>query len=516
MNVTGPGDYTTPTVYLRHNNIFLFVGGSSSNNSLNVTAGAFLRFTKGNGTNYVSVGQNAGAEFNSLNITGPGAGYYDSGNLYIGKAGSNNSMTVSAGGSASPGRLFVGETGSNNSVLITGVGSSLTPRVDHNTEFAAGSGAGGSNNSITIQDGASAVVNGTRDTRSLGIGMSDGANDNAILVDGADSSLTLTHVGTFVIGGRYNADSTASGNHLDVYGGATASLRSVVLKGVNSAFNLGDGIGISEATLGVKSTTAGVLPGITLSKADSRLNINSGRLIAIEDDANMVKGPGKIDLTGPAYVSTPTAIYPYEITSDITGIGSLTKEGDGALVLFGNNDYTGDTIVKEGTLIVSNEGAGLDDLASVMIEVGATMDLSFAGVDTIDDLWLGGTQMGLGNYNSTTHPAYFITNSGTLRVFPSSLLGDTNGDGLVNAADYIALKTNMGLGSGAALADGDLDNDGDVDFDDLQILQDNYVAPGGGASGSTASSPPSGTVPEPATLGLLALGAMAVIRRRRG
>ena len=95
------------------------------------------------------------------------------------------------------------------------------------------------------------------------------------------------------------------------------------------------------------------------------------------------------------------------------------------------------------------------------------------------------------------------------------LPGDADGDGDVDAADYIILKTNMGQASGAELANGDFDDDGDVDWYDLQLLQGNYGETSAGASGSTASSPPSGTIPEPATLGLLAVGAMVILRRRR-
>ena len=191
------------------------------------------------------------------------------------------------------------------------------------------------------------------------------------------------------------------------------------------------------------------------------------------------------------------------LNGPIDGDGGLTKEGAGTLALVGSTDYTGDTIVSEGTLIVSNAGAGLDDLASVMIEVGATMDLDFSGFDTIGELWLGGIQMGVGDYNSSTASAYF-SNNGTLRV--SLLAGDANGDGVVNAADYIVLKTNMGQPSGAALAEGDLDGDGDVDWDDLQILQAHYGESSLGAPGA---------IPEPATLSLLALGGPALIRRKK-
>ena len=84
------------------------------------------------------------------------------------------------------------------------------------------------------------------------------------------------------------------------------------------------------------------------------------------------------------------------------------------------------------------------------------------------------------------------------------LQGDADENGVVDAADYIALKRNMGLGSGAELADGDFDDNGTVDWDDLQILIAAFDA------GDAAQA-----VPEPATLGLLAIGAMAILRRRR-
>jgi len=86
-----------------------------------------------------------------------------------------------------------------------------------------------------------------------------------------------------------------------------------------------------------------------------------------------------------------------------------------------------------------------------------------------------------------------------------SLPGDADDNGVVNAADYIILKRNMGQPATAGPADGDFNGDGTVNYADLVLLQDNYGK-------SSAGAP---TIPEPATLGLLAVGALAVIRRRR-
>jgi autotransporter-associated beta strand protein len=86
-------------------------------------------------------------------------------------------------------------------------------------------------------------------------------------------------------------------------------------------------------------------------------------------------------------------------------------------------------------------------------------------------------------------------------------LGDTNGDNVVDAADFITLKQNFGAGPGAAGNEtiGDFNNTGTVDWADLGTLTANMGAGG----------PAPATTPEPATLGLLAIGALAVLRRNR-
>jgi len=83
--------------------------------------------------------------------------------------------------------------------------------------------------------------------------------------------------------------------------------------------------------------------------------------------------------------------------------------------------------------------------------------------------------------------------------------GDTNDDGVVDAADFIILKKNFGGGAGGDATVGNFDGLGTVDWADLSTLMTQMGA------GSAAPA----TTPEPGTLGLLAIGAAAVIRRRR-
>jgi hypothetical protein len=81
--------------------------------------------------------------------------------------------------------------------------------------------------------------------------------------------------------------------------------------------------------------------------------------------------------------------------------------------------------------------------------------------------------------------------------------GDANLDGVVNEADYGILVANWGAGDN--WSEGDFNFDGTVDAADLVSITENW---GGSGAAPTA-------VPEPATLSLLGMGAVAIYCRRR-
>ena len=81
--------------------------------------------------------------------------------------------------------------------------------------------------------------------------------------------------------------------------------------------------------------------------------------------------------------------------------------------------------------------------------------------------------------------------------------GDFNLDGLVNATDLAIMKPNFGL-SGMGYADGNSNCDTFVNGTDLAIL-----------AGNIGFSAPTGAVPEPITMALLATGAFGLLANRR-
>ena len=83
--------------------------------------------------------------------------------------------------------------------------------------------------------------------------------------------------------------------------------------------------------------------------------------------------------------------------------------------------------------------------------------------------------------------------------------GDSNLDDSVDVFDLSDLANNYQVPGFVDWTKADYDLSGSVDVFDLAILANNYGWTAGGGA----------PVPEPATLGLIALGALAVIRRRR-
>jgi hypothetical protein len=91
---------------------------------------------------------------------------------------------------------------------------------------------------------------------------------------------------------------------------------------------------------------------------------------------------------------------------------------------------------------------------------------------------------------------------------PGLIPGDVNGDLVVNINDYLIIRNNFQL-TGAARSQGDLNSDGIVNFTDFRIWKNNRSA-GAGAGDDLLEGP----VPEPASLALVALGAMSFGARR--
>jgi fibronectin-binding autotransporter adhesin len=204
---------------------------------------------------------------------------------------------------------------------------------------------------------------------------------------------------------------------------------------------------------------------------------------------------------------------------NITAATSLTVNG-GAVTLAGANTYSGNNTVNGGTLAISGVSAtagtgnvtvngGTFDIASGVanaIADTATLTIDGAGMvnlgsginELIAGLTLDGMMQAGGTYGSSTSGAEFqfdewFSGMGVLTVVDVGLDGDYNGDGRVDAADYVVWRKNPAAFGGHPAG--------------YNTWRANFGT-GGGGSGALSGH---AAVPEPTTMLLLLSGITAML-----
>jgi hypothetical protein len=173
----------------------------------------------------------------------------------------------------------------------------------------------------------------------------------------------------------------------------------------------------------------------------------------------------------------------------------------------------------------------VSNAANVVAALGADeLDYSLTSSGNVVGAFLNqiDAALGGGNVHSLTlNTASIGMKTGTISITSSSqgvengatnipitylvvLPGDYNGDGTVDAGDYVVWRKNSGLTGGASYAKGDGDRDGNVTTSDYTIWRSHFgqTATGAGSAAELASA-----VPEPSSLALLVIGICLLGRR---
>jgi autotransporter-associated beta strand protein/T5SS/PEP-CTERM-associated repeat protein len=290
---------------------------------------------------------------------------------------------------------------------------------------------------------------------------------------GADGAGTYTlSGGTMAINGWLAMGRYASGvGVLNVSGGTltqnSTDRNFMVGEEGNGTLNVSD-TGVVDArgffSIGQAATGTGVvnLDGgkLMVNQVDSgntqsisTFNFNGGELEAKRNEANFFRNIDTVEIKAGGAIIDSNG-FDIVAAQAFDGEGNLTKLGAGKLTMQAFHGYTGDTIVSAGTLSLSQDY--LDNASDVVIETGATLELTHSKTDVVTSLSINGASVtgewgaiGSGAQNESAS----ITGSGRLRVGAAlpyidwaetktldnsnnGLELDPDGDGIANLLEY--------------------------------------------------------------------------------
>ena len=278
--------------------------------------------------------------------------------------------------------------------------------------------------------GALLVSNGLLNIGNLVVGHSTGSLGYVRIEGGSVSVRGDLRVGRAGTGTLSIAGGQVSGNTL-----------SMVF--TNTSTNASATVELSGGTLAVSNMVSASAVG-----AQSNLWLSGGTLLALKNFTNSITTT-LTNSPGPGLFTFSTAFTNLQ-SGVLTGPGGLAKAGVGLLNLTQVNDYTGETVVNEGTLALIGS-ATIANSTQITVAAGATLDASSPGLLTVGAGQVikgGGSVLGSLISDGTTAPG---ASPGTL-----SVTGDYQNNGTLaleiggttpgTEHDVLAVSGEAGLG----------------------------------------------------------------------
>jgi hypothetical protein len=285
---------------------------------------------------------------------------------------------------------------------------------------------------------------------------------------------------------------------------------------------------IDLPTIVASNTVFDVTSGASLIVGNP-VTINSGSTLT-STGGGAVTYQSKITVQNSASIAFSNSTHAYELSVASGGNASITSPNGGVIVEVDNLANSGTVDIANNEMIV-NYGSGSDPVQSIRQEIlsgynnggwnGTGIISSVAQTPT------NGLRYGVGWADSKDNVVSGLS-SGQIEI-KYTLLGDANLDGTVNGSDFSILAANFGLGH-TNWDQGDFLFASSVNGSDFSALAANFGQGDNYAAGTTAADwaaldafaaanglplPTPAAVPEPASMGMLALGVVGLIGRRR-
>ena len=207
---------------------------------------------------------------------------------------------------------------------------------------------------------------------------------------------------------------------------------------------------------GALAIFGGTAGGGTVTIANDTMLAPSG--LTFETNGYTITGGNagsRLDLTGPTGIETLAGVSA-TIAAPITGTGSITKNGDGTLVLTGANSYAGGTAILGGTLQVGNGGAS-GSLGTGDVLNNAALLFNRAGEIAVGGVISGSgtlTQQGTGGIiltGANTYDGLTTVAAGTLTAASNTALGSTVAGTVVSSGATLAVQGLLTIGEAITL-----------------------------------------------------------------
>ncbi|WP_052071784.1 autotransporter-associated beta strand repeat-containing protein [Sphingopyxis sp. MWB1] len=451
------------------------IGASSAAASnLVIGNGSTLRYTGAGDTTDRLFTLSAGVTF--IESSGTGAIVFtDTGPVTL--AGNNQARTIALGGTNMGQNRLAGSIGNagtgvtslakndSGTWVLTGNNSySGSTNINGGTLFIGGGGTSGSIVSATVNNFGT-----------LGFNRSNSLTYTGQIV--GTGALLQAGSGTTILTGSnsYSGGTTISGGTLQLgNGGASGSIVGDVVNNGQLRFNRNNDYNFTGLISGSGAVVQAGSGTTILTGANSYAGGTtvSGGVLRVASDGNLGAASGglsfdggtlnttgsfasarAVNLVGAGGIATDAGTA-LTLNGVVTGAGHLTKSGDGALILAGDNDYAGGTTIAAGILQVGNGGAA----GSVAGDILNNGSLLFNRDGTLDGL---GTISGTGSVTQAGPGTTILTGAnsydGATSVNAGRLL--INGDqsaatGLTNVASGAALGGTGIIGGSVVIADG--------------------------------------------------------------